>query len=205
MTQCNLSFACTQSGSGDPSPTNVRPINYWEGFNISISPTQQSSDGTTYTASWANVGKMCKGTVDAINGILAPTWEMLTYNGSANEDWHVENSYNFYIMTPSRFMRNTNSERLWCNMAMSRTGLSTGTCKISASGNFNIMIGSLIGITTVSAFKEWLSEHPLQVACEYKIGEKPTHSITPQNIKTLSGINHITSDMTSMSIKYWTH
>lgn len=43
-----------QSGSGDPSPTNVRPITGWTGANIVVSPTQDAQDGTTYTVSFGN-------------------------------------------------------------------------------------------------------------------------------------------------------
>lgn len=41
-----------QAGSGDPSPTNVRPISGWKGSNIVVSPTLDAADGTTYPVSW---------------------------------------------------------------------------------------------------------------------------------------------------------
>ena len=39
-----------QSGTGDPSPTNVRPISGWSAVNVVVSHTTDVEDGTTYTA-----------------------------------------------------------------------------------------------------------------------------------------------------------
>ena len=38
-----------QSGSGTPSPDNVRPISGWNALNVNISPTQDAADGQTYS------------------------------------------------------------------------------------------------------------------------------------------------------------
>ena len=42
-----VSIEPVQSGSGDPSPDNVRPISGWTGANIHVSPTTDAADGTT--------------------------------------------------------------------------------------------------------------------------------------------------------------
>lgn len=42
-------IVAVQSGTGDPSPTNVRPISGWCVVNVVVSPTTDAADGTTYT------------------------------------------------------------------------------------------------------------------------------------------------------------
>ena len=34
LKQCKVNFTPVQSGSGDPSPDNVRPISGWSGLNV---------------------------------------------------------------------------------------------------------------------------------------------------------------------------
>lgn len=58
LTQCKVNFTPVQSGSGDPSPTNVRPITGWTGLRIWQYPENklnitrsegQDSNGVTFT------------------------------------------------------------------------------------------------------------------------------------------------------------
>ena len=54
----------TQSGTGDPSPTNIRPITGWNEANIVVSSTLDSSDGTIYSVSWqSKAGTVYGGTL----------------------------------------------------------------------------------------------------------------------------------------------
>ena len=60
-----------QSGSGDPSPTNVRPISGWTGCNIVHSPTTDAQDGTTYPITFpTSAGMVYGGTLDVMSGVL---------------------------------------------------------------------------------------------------------------------------------------
>lgn len=53
-----------QSGSGDPSPDNVRPITGWTGASVIVSPTTDAEDGTTYPFSWeTEAGTVYSGSV----------------------------------------------------------------------------------------------------------------------------------------------
>lgn len=71
-----------QSGSGDPSPSNVRPINGYNSININVSPTTNAQDGKSYEISLASAGTVYNGTLDVITGTLTVTSEKITLNGS---------------------------------------------------------------------------------------------------------------------------
>lgn len=62
-----------QAGSGDPSPTNIRPITGFSSANIYVSPTTSVGDATTYNVSFGSAGTVYGGTLDAVSGQLTVT------------------------------------------------------------------------------------------------------------------------------------
>lgn len=57
-----------QSGSGDPSPDNVRPITGWTGATVNVSPTTDAQDGNTYSITFpTEAGTVYGGTLDVVN------------------------------------------------------------------------------------------------------------------------------------------
>lgn len=72
-----------QSGSGDPSPTNIRPITGFSSANIYVSPTTSVGDATTYNVSFGSAGTVYGGTLDVVSGQLTVTHAMLTLNTAA--------------------------------------------------------------------------------------------------------------------------
>lgn len=199
---CTISLLIDQPGSGSPSPSNIRPIAGYDGVTVSVS--SGLSGGTQYPVSWSSVGTIGSGTVDLINGVLTQTHVYVQYVGASDEAWNVENNTNFYIMTPTTWLRNTTGATLACNMALSFTSVGPGTCRITNTGNFNISIGSAIGVSTVAGWKEYLANHPLQVVCQLKT--PVTYQLSPLSIKTLYGANYIgAGNDASLNISYWSH
>jgi hypothetical protein len=63
-----------QSGSGDPSPDNIRPISGWTGCNVVVSPTTDAQDGQTYNIHFpSEAGTVYGGTLDVTTGVLTVT------------------------------------------------------------------------------------------------------------------------------------
>lgn len=60
-----------QSGTGDPSPDNIRPISGWDAVNVVVSPTLVAEDGTTYPISLGQT--VYGGTLDVTSGVLTVT------------------------------------------------------------------------------------------------------------------------------------
>jgi len=192
LTGLVLEFAPDQSGSGDASPTNYRPI-----AGISSAVFKHSGEDTSnpelYEVAFpAGSGIVYGGTLDAINGTLTYKWVSIIYKGDASESWSIENGSNFYIMTPTVLKRNTSPTDLLCDRAKSDTSVNTGSCRISYSGNFNFNVGSLIGINTVAGFKTWLASNNVQIVC--KLATEYSVSVDPITIRTLKGENNIWLD-----------
>jgi len=63
----SVSITPVQSGSGDPSPINQRPISGWTAANIWVSPTQDAQAGTTIPVNWQDeAGTVYAGTLTYI-------------------------------------------------------------------------------------------------------------------------------------------
>lgn len=201
LTGLIVPFTPIQSGSGAASPNNVRPITGITGITVYHSGSN-TRNPTIHTITFqAETGTVYGGTLDAVAGVLTIEWGIETYDGSVDESWSVESDENFYIMTDSKYVRNTNNTSLICNYADSYESVTVGNCKITNSGNFNIRIGSLIGITKVPAFREWLAEHNVQMVC--KLQTPIMMSIDPIIIKTLSGENNLWTDTNGTNtVKY---
>lgn len=194
-----VTFSPTQTGSGTPSPSNVRPIYGWGTIMASIGtvPVDISLGGTYYG-----------GTVDLVSGTMTVTHSLVVYDGSSDESWGVENSTagaNFYIKVSDADSEDNLGGSQICNVAATRksAGWVAGAFFISASKNLNLAIGNLISISTVSEFKTWLTTHNVQLY--YKLTTPQTISLSPQTILALRGQQTVTSPAGSVEISYWTH
>lgn len=70
ITSLVMRLNATQSGSGTPSPSNIRPISGWSQASLSSSPTQDASDATTYNIIVSSGSTVCKGSLDVVTGQL---------------------------------------------------------------------------------------------------------------------------------------
>ena len=55
-------------------------------------------------------------------------------------------------------------------------------------------------VTTKAEFLEWLSENPMHLV--YELATPVTYQLTPQEIKTLLGVNNIWSDAGNTAVTY---
>lgn len=200
LKQCKVSFMPVQSGSGNPSPSNVRPISGWTGINI-------VRNDTTIPVSWqTEAGTVYYGEADIINGILTVTYKYVLYTGASSESWNMEtlgSGKNFYIKC-SDAVSTGDTSYLYCNMALPSTSVTQGTTKISNSLNLNVCLGSATGATSVAEWRTWLGSNNLQVV--YKLASPVTYQFAPQTIRTLRGLNNITTNANgSITATYWTH
>ena len=72
-----VDITAQQSGSGDPSPTNIRPISGWSSINVIVSPTLEAQDGTTYPISLGSGAPYYGGVLDVITGVLTVTHKIV--------------------------------------------------------------------------------------------------------------------------------
>ena len=201
LTEFEIPLLPVQSGSGTPSPDNVRPIRGWSGVTV-------VANGQTFLAAWEPVaGVVYGGTVDLVTGVMTVDRGYVLFNGSETESWQIESisaGINFYISVPDAKTSDNAGYEMICNSAAARTKGDTyaqGQCFISDFKNFNLAIGTIINVNSVNDFKTWLAENNVQLV--YKLDTPQTVRLTPLEIKTIIGQNSIaTATGGTNTIKY---
>lgn len=92
LDQFVIAFTAVQSGSGDPSPDNVRPITGWSDFDITANDSILNIDlnGTYYG-----------GSVDAVTGKIPLDHGLNTFDGT-EANWSATDTHIFRLVTTGR-------------------------------------------------------------------------------------------------------
>ena len=204
-----------QTGSGDPSPQNVRPISGWTGasiyreavYNPSASPIAEipfpTPPGTVYG-----------GMLDVTSGVLTVTKTITVLDGSADENWYEISSGLFESDDCLPDTYNINSEVDWiCNKykiggsVTNSTGAANAEDKTifnqkgsSGSRRWDRIWIKDTSLTTLEDFTTSLSTTPVQLV--YSLPESLTYQLTPAEVKTLLGQNNIWADTGDVSVEY---
>lgn len=168
-----------QSGSGDPSPTNIRPI-------LLDSAVQ---DGSTNTLTLPET--VYGGEVDAVTGEGKRTWQVKSLDGT--EGWAIRDSYIgvYNLLSP------TDSGNGICTHFNVKRDYSGDCLFITDDGT--IYLGRSLGVKyTVDTWRAYLAAQnaagtPVQIC--YKLAEPVPFTATgAQPIPALSGVNTIYTD-----------
>lgn len=184
-----------QSGSGDPSPTNIRPISGWSGANIYVSPTTDVADATTYSISWSDsAGTVYGGTLDVLSGKL--TVDRASIN-LANVTWSLRSARYFRGTVPNilnGYGAGGFDDPCSCYPTFyPASGLIANIPdKVYISGWNNTGKYIIIKDTSYATVNDFVSSLTGQTAI-YHI-EPVEHTLTPTEITTLLGINNVWAD-----------
>lgn len=224
LKECKIHFHPVQAGSGDPSPTNVRPITGFDGITVYHS----GSDTTTPLEIPISFGRtIYGGYVDLAKGELWETWHRLTIDQNVNFGFGT-NMYNGTEGTnrivPCESDRGSATSPRWSNHHINKIK----TVQVDTWSNPNehiwescfnartqmhiVFDNATVGITTnmttaerSAAIKSWLADNPMEAVYPLETPRLIT-VLTPQAIKTLKGINNIWSDANGdVEVKFWKH
>ena len=194
LTGLVASIAPVQSGSGDASPTNVRPISGWSAIHVYVSPTNDPQDGTTYTVNIpATPGTVYGGTLDIVKGVLTVTH---TYHELAVAN--MDNAENYPGWKNQTWVSDL-AQGASVSSAPSGSYININTDTSHYGQYFSInRTGGIIFLPTLKytlTQSEWQSTYPnLVVQICAPLSTPVTYQLTPQQIETLAGYNYITAD-----------
>lgn len=195
-----VNIVAQQSGSGDPSPTNVRPISGWTGATINVSG-EDTSNPTTYNIDWESVaGTVYGGSLNVKTGELTVTHVCIriTTISSVGETGQSATLY----LSPLAYSHNISENDLKCNCLKSS----------NYSPNYNnhvhfantsicaLYFADVIG-TTKREWETYLDEHPLYIC--YKIATPVTYQLTPVEVRSLLGLNNVWADCGPVNVRYF--
>ena len=212
----SMSLLPVQSGTGTPSPDNIRPLSGRTTAQLFVSPTQNVADATTYTASWQNqVGTIYGGIIDWTYKILMVN--AVKYTCTGTEEWiGVGTGDKKYFSTA---LRNTmglfSSKDAYCshfirrNISTDTTYVGVDTANNPSENKSNLYFRpSDVSNTTVAAWKQFLAEQyaagtPVEVVyfttyTDYDI------SNSVDDVTLLCGQNYIWSDSSDRIVLSYT-
>lgn len=192
-------FSPKQTGEGDPSPDNVRPITGYDSVTVTQSKDEAQVKQITLTLSETIYG----GTVDAATGVGEKTWEFVEFDGT--ENWLVDGDY--YYCEDAQGTNSIDNPSL-CNVA---PFIDKDTPAANPIDKFFIAISgtgfvefSKFTYATVEGFKSYLAAQasagtPVQVA--YKLATpEPFQATGNQALPAVAGLNTVYTDGDSLII-----
>ena len=194
-----------QSGSGDPSPDNVRPITGFTGVNIYHESAYDPDADPTYAIDWTDeAGTVYGGTLDVTTGVVTVTHKYYTYNGS--ENWDIAGSRVYLYLFGAESSKSNDDTSQISNLFVGG-GLSYADYgKFRVQTNGAVCVGNKIseGVynwNTRDEFKTFLSSNNLQIC--YELATPLTIQLTPTQVDMLLDNNVLWNDVDGdMTLEY---
>ena len=203
ITGLSVSIMAEQSGSGDPSPTNIRQITGWGGAEI-------AANGDTYTVTWSDAGTVYGGTLDVVRGKLTATHQLMTVTNctNGNASYAVKKLGNLGYGDPTGVTL--------CNALKQYSGtagsIPADSFLMLNSGGYNafqidMRFAAADSATTPSQRQSLTNAilaqmesdgHPLQIV--FKLTNPVEYDVTPINIATVMGENNISADCGDVTV-----
>ena len=211
MQKCEVTLEPIQSGSGDPSPTNVRPITGWTGCEVWVKDEYDTTLPATASVTFPET--VYGGKADVVSGNDYADWVAVVFDG-VNKQLNVASTSYIGDTTTRGYFANGSYKSisgvsdilrfLRCDKAkpiasILEQGLqSCYVAQNSAEINLRIL-NSLTGITSADTAAQaktklnaYLAENPITFC--YKLNEPIPFTTTPQEISTLAGENNVWSN-----------
>lgn len=208
ISSLKVAITPVQSGTGDPSPTNIRPITGWTGANVYVSPTADMADATTYPVSWSDsAGTVYGGTLDVVSGTLTVdrkyvtlsslTWtrrgvRLFSASISGNADVTIPASEHLCDYFPTEYVSSYTSTQAL------HLALYKGSGTVS-SGSIYLKLTSAEISDSSAEFNQWLIDNPVHLC--YKLRTPVEYTLTATEVQTLLGINNIWADCGDITLK----
>ena len=204
MPKLKVSIEPVQEGSGDPSPTNVRPFSGWSAVDVTI---QDDIDNptTTETITIQLGDTYYGGKLDVVSGVLTVDRAIKKFNGGSDESWDYNLVPNSFYQAALQFGVMKNSMGIISNefetISISDRGTKNGIVEV-ADKIIRVALLPDFGISSSAQWATWLASNPLEVV--YELATPTTIQLTPTAVKSLTATNNLwadTGDVTEAS--YW--
>ena len=195
----NIAIELIQSGSGNPSPDNIRNISGWSEVNIYHEDEYDADADPKLTINLGGTRYSCS--LNVLTGELTVERVCFTYDGNSDENWSIANTgtANWYYQIQTAYNSYATGSQL-CNKYPIANILNSNTTQgtyITAAGYCRVRWGTE---DSVSNWKSSLSSLPMQIVG--KLTNPLTIQLDPETLSTLLGENYIWSDAGDTSLSY---
>ena len=193
--------------SGNEVGAYIRVYNQYQLNNLSFKPMIRLATETDatfvpyngYTKTIALGQTVYGGSLDVVSGVLTVTHAFNEFDGSSDENWTINGTgsgqYPFANIAVSG---NNTTTSIVCN-EFTATAIYTNNQNVGVyKSTTNLRVRPDFALTDATAWKTWLASHPLQVV--YPLATPLVIQLTPQQINTLIGENHLDVPLTGQSL-----
>lgn len=158
------------------------------------------------TISWeSEAGTVYGGTLNVTTGELTVTHKLVTYTGAESESWTYEpisGNSRFRTIVPDVKISSAGRNQVISNIGNFSASINAPFVIFIYSNGANKLLYYYPGndITTAEDFKTWLSSNNMQVV--YELNTPETYQLTPEEVKTLLGVNNIYADTGNVEVTY---
>lgn len=194
-------ITAVQSGTGDPTPDNVRPINGKNTVSLWRSATYDTAAEATLTAALPET--VYGGSLDWTIGVLTVTHRMLQLTGAASEKWMRNGNGHYYAQQLLADYRSTTGIDGYCTHYRYDIAYNREPKSMQGRGS-NIWVMDA-DMTTVEDFKAYLAAQAAAgtpVTLVYPLEASYTIQLTPQQLDMFKGENHVWSDTGDTTLTY---
>ena len=195
-----VDIVAQQSGTGDPSPTNVRPISGWTGATINVSG-EDTSDPTTYNINWqSTAGTVYGGTLDVKTGE-----SIVTHIKKLGSEcvWQVQDSSRrvYYTSSFNTIKKEGNTNIICDSYATSNATTVTNMNNLTIRGR--VSDGNIYIRDSNYASLEDFTSAVANVEIMFELKTPITYQLTPTEIRSLLGVNNVWADCGLVNVRYF--
>lgn len=189
-----------QSGSGDPSPTNIRPISGWTECNVYRSGAG-TSDPTIYTVTFGSAGTVYGGMLDVTTGTLTVDKAKIHVVASDFVSWlpNLRQSYTGVIATDAKV--DLDVANYICDM-FKPVAVNNRSGNIGNYACFLTNPNRVACSSPAESLEDFKSLIPNGIDIVYELATPIVYDLTPVEIRTLAGQNNIWADTGSVTVSY---
>lgn len=214
LLKLSVAIEPVQSGSGDPSPNNVRPISGWNDVNVWVQPTYDTTASPTATIDLN--GTRYGGTLDVVTGVLIVNRVHATLNGTHPvqlANWRPTATSIGWAYSYSTFPDRATVALPGTVGNILSDKLKTASYDNAYWGDYDAMISGTnhpsysffvrypdTSLTTSTAINTFLSANPIDIV--YAIENPFIIKLSPGTVSTLIGTNNMWADTGNITLWY---
>lgn len=201
FTKLEVALEATQSGSGTPSPSNVRPISGHT--EVTVTVADDADDPTVSEDYTTALGRtVFGGTLDLVSGVLTVTWASVDFGSLGWAKNTLNGVITFYAALSDAKLPSSNSVKANIMSSSYEADTANNVYTNTTSGRFSLNTSGYIQVrnsnySDASTFKTAMTG---QTIC-YELATPQTYQLTPQQINTLLGVNNVWSDDGELNIR----
>lgn len=188
-----VNFSPVQSGSGDPSPDNIRPISGWTECKVYVSPTNDPDDATVYTIDLD--GTRYGGTLDVTSGKLTVDRRYVLKPSCGNPLNQTNPAVILSLSVQAAVgVNGTANSKLISNCAKTVSAnyqYTNSVIAVALNSTSQVRL-SVPGLTTKAQYEAWIEDNNFEIV--YPLAAPIEVNLTPTEITLFAGENNLWSD-----------